>query len=141
MNAALAPLRQSNTYVGGVHITKYSIVKPGKEGVEYDDFLIALPERDHLASFTKEVPLFVRYLKVVTDQEGRADAFKAFFERSKSGLVVESDVFITTEELLALMWKNGYSDQERNAIQFTFPADYKFHYPELSAMFNIAEED
>jgi len=39
------------------------------------------------------------------------------------------------------MWKNGYSDQERNAIQFTFPADYKFHYPELSALFNIAEED
>jgi len=30
---------------------------------------------------------------------------------------------------------------ERNAIQFTFPSDYKFHYPELSALFNIAEED
>jgi len=56
-------------------------------------------------------------------------------------LVVESDVFITNEELLALMWKNGYSDQERNAIQFTFPSDYKFHYPELSAMFDIPEED
>merc|ERR1712110_644923 len=82
-----------------------------------------------------------RYLKVVTDQEGRSDAFKAFFERSKSGLVVESDVFITTEELLALMWKNGYSDQERNAIQFTFPADYKFHYPELAVLFDIPEED
>jgi len=40
-----------------------------------------------------------------------------------------------------LMWKNGYSDQERNAVQFTFPADYKFHYPELSAMFDIAEDD
>merc|ERR1712110_1310544 len=82
-----------------------------------------------------------RYLKVVTDQEGRSDAFNAFVERAKTGLVVESDVFITTEELLALMWKNGYSDMERNAIQFTFPTDYKFHYPELSVLFNIEEED
>jgi hypothetical protein len=126
---------------GGAHITKYHVVKPGKDGVEYDDFLIALPEREHLASFSKEVPLFIRYLKVVTDQESRPDAFQAFFERSKSGLVVESDVFITTEEMLALMWKNGYSDSERNAIQFTFPADYKFHYPELSVLFDIPEED
>jgi len=126
---------------GGAHITKYHIVRPGKDGVEYDDFLIALPEREQLASFTKEVPLFIRYLKVVTDQEGRQPAFLAFLERAKSGLVVESDVFITTEELLALMWKNGYSEQERNAVQFTFPADYKFHYPELSVLFDIAEED
>ncbi|CAE8679560.1 unnamed protein product [Polarella glacialis] len=126
---------------GGAHITKYHIVRPGKDGVTYDDFLLALPERDHLASFTKEVPLFIRYLKVVTDQEQRPEAFSAFLERAKSGLVVESDVFISTEELLALMWKNGYSDSERNAVQFTFPADYKFHYPELSVMFDIVEED
>jgi len=26
-------------------------------------------------------------------------------------------------------------------VQFTFPSDYKFHYPELSALFNISEED
>jgi len=126
---------------GGAHITKYHIVKPGKDGVEWDDFLIAMPEREHLASFTKEVPLFLRYLKVVTDKEERGEAFKAFVERAKSGLVVESDVYISTEELLALMWKNGFSDQERNAVQFTFPTDYKFHYPELSVLFDIAEED
>lgn len=126
---------------GGAHVTKYHIVKPFKDGVQYDDYLIALPERDHLMPFTKEVPLFIRYLKVVTDQEGRQEAFQAFVERAKSGLVVESDVFISTEELLALMWKNGYSEQERNAIQFTFPADYKFHYPELSVLFDLPEED
>jgi len=126
---------------GGAHITKYHIVKPYKDGVDYDDFLVALPERDHLSSFTKEVPLFMRYLKVVTDQEGRPEAFKSFLERAKTGLVVESDVYVTAEELLAVMWKNGYSDAERNAIQFTFPSDYKFHYPELSAMFDIPEED
>jgi hypothetical protein len=126
---------------GGVHVTKYNIVRNGKDGVEYDDFLIALPEREQLAHFSKETPLFLRYLKVVTDQEGRGDDFKAFYDRAKSGLTVESDVFITTEELLALMWKNGYSEQEKNAIQFTFPHDYKFHYPELSVLFNLSEED
>lgn len=85
--------------------------------VDYDDFLIALPEKEHLATMSKEVPLFLRYLKVVTDQEGRAEAFRGFLERAKTGLVVESDVYITAEELLAVMWKNGYSDSERNAIQ------------------------
>merc|ERR1719253_480171 len=126
---------------GGAYITKYRIVKPAKDGVHYDDFLLTLPERDQLASMSKEVPLFIRYLKAVTDKEGRGADFSSFLERAKNGLTVESDVYITSEELLAIMWKNGYSDQERNAIQFTFPSDYKFHYPELSALFNIAEED
>jgi hypothetical protein len=126
---------------GGAHITKYRIVKPAKDGVTYDDFLLALPEKDQLASMSKEVPLFIRYLKAVTSAESRPEDFAAFYERAKNGLTVESDVYISTEELLAIMWKNGYSDQERNAIQFTFPADYKFHYPELSALFDIPEED
>jgi len=147
--AAAAPLARSFWNVslpvlggpGGAVVTKYQIVRPGKDGVDYDDFLLALPEREHLASMTKEVPLFIRYLKVVTDKEERPEAFAAFLERAKSGLTVESDVFISTEELLAIMWKNGYSEQERNAVQFTFPADYKFHYPELSVMFDITEED
>merc|ERR1719464_2516043 len=105
---------------GGAHTTKYHIVKPGQDGVEWDDFLLALPEREHLASFSKEVPLFLRYLKVVTEKEGRGEAFLAFLERAKAGLVVESSVFITTEELLAIMWKNGFSESERNALQSTF---------------------
>jgi len=126
---------------GGAAITKYRITKPAKDDVQYDDFLLKLPDRDHLASMSKEVPLFIRYLKAVTEKENRADDFKGFFDRAKNGLTVESDVYVTSEELLAIMWKNGYSDQERNAIQFTFPSDYKFHYPELSALFNIAEED
>lgn len=126
---------------GGAHVTKYRITKPAKDDVQYDDFLLKLPDRDQLASMSKEVPLFIRYLKAVTEKEGRADDFKDFFDRAKNGLTVESDVYITSEELLAIMWKNGYSDQERNAIQFTFPSDYKFHYPELSVLFNIPEED
>merc|ERR1719326_2443679 len=63
---------------GGPHITKYHIAMPGKDGVEYDDFLIALPERDQLASFSKEVPLFVRYLKRVAEKEGRENDLKDF---------------------------------------------------------------
>ena len=42
---------------------------------------------------TKEVPLFVRYLKLVTDKEGRQDAFKAFFAKCKDGLSVRFFVF------------------------------------------------
>jgi len=126
---------------GGAYITKYRITKPGKDGVHYDDFLLTLPDRDHLAHMSKEVPLFIRYLKAVTTAESRGEDFTAFFDRAKNGLTVESDAYISTEELLAIMWKNGYSEQERNAVQFTFPTDYKFHYPELSALFNIAEED
>ena len=44
---------------GEPHITQFERLSQ----VDYDDFLISLPERDHLASFTKEVPLFLRYLK------------------------------------------------------------------------------
>merc|ERR1719460_2955966 len=64
---------------GGAYITKYRIAKPAKDGVHYDDFLITLPERDQLASMSKEVPLFIRYLKAVTEKEGRADDFKGFW--------------------------------------------------------------
>jgi len=122
-------------------VTKYRIVMPGREGSVFDDFLLALPEKDELAKFSKEMPLFIRYLKAVTDQEKRPEDFKAFLERAKNGLEVESDIYISTEELLAVMWKNGYTDQERIAVQATFPSDYKFHYPELAAMFDLTEED
>ena len=126
---------------GAVAVTKYRITRPYRDDTTWDDFLIALPEKDQLAKFSKDVPLFIRYLKLVTDVDGRNEQFKEFFRRCKDGLTVESDVFITTDELLSVMWKNGYSEQERNAIQFTFPSDYKFHYPELSVLFDVAEED
>ncbi|CAD7971391.1 unnamed protein product [Amoebophrya sp. A120] len=126
---------------GGVYVTKYQITKKGKAGVDYDDFLLTLPQRDQLASETKQVELFLKYLKVVTDHEARSDDFKDFLKRSKDGLMVESDVFITTEELLSAMWANGFAEKERTAVQYTFPAEYKFHYPELAVLFNISEED
>jgi hypothetical protein len=126
---------------GAVAVTKYRIVRPYRDDTTWDDFLLALPEKDQLAKFSKDVPLFIRYLKLVTDMDGRHEQFKQFFLRCKDGLNVESDVFITTDELLSVMWKNGYSEQERNAVQFTFPSDYKFHYPELAVLFDIAEED
>jgi restriction endonuclease Mrr len=126
---------------GGIFSTKYTITKPYNEATTWDDFLIALPERDQLAKFSKEVPLFIRYLKLVTDKEARPDQFKAFVAKCKDGLSVENDVFLSVDELLSVMWKNGYTEQERNAIQFTFPSDYKFHVPELSALFELADED
>ena len=126
---------------GAVAVTKYRIVRPYRDDTTWDDFLLALPEKDQLAKFSKDVPLFIRYLKLVTDMDGRHEKFKEFFLRCKDGLTVENDVYITTDELLSVMWKNGYSEQERNAVQFTFPSDYKFHYPELAVLFDVAEED
>jgi hypothetical protein len=125
----------------GLFATKYRITRPYNEQTTWDDFLIALPEQDQLWRFTKDVPLFVRYLKLVTDKESRQADFRAWVTKHKDGLVVESDVFLTVDELLAIMWKNGYSDQERNAIQFTFPGDYRFHYPEISVLFDLPESD
>ena len=126
---------------GAVAVTKYRITRPYRDDTTWDDYLLALPEKDQLAKFSKDVPLFIRYLKMVTDLDGRHEQFKDFFLRCKDGLTVETDVFVTTDELISIMWKNGYSEQERNAVQFTFPADYKFHYPELAVMFELAEED
>jgi hypothetical protein len=102
---------------GGAHITKYRITKPAKDGVTYDDFLLSLPERDHLAAMSKEVPLFIRYLKAVTEKEGRKDDFSAFFERAKNGLSVESDVYINTDELLPSCGR--MATQSRSAMLFS----------------------
>ena len=126
---------------GAVAVTKYRITRPYRDDTTWDDYLLALPERDQLAKFSKDVPLFVRYLKLVTDVDGRHEQFRQFFMRCKDGLTVETDVYITTDELISIMWKNGYSEQERNAVQFTFPSDYKFHYPELAVLFDLVEED
>ena len=98
-----------------MYVTKYRITKPGKDGVDWDDFLLALPEKDQLASTNKDIPLFVKYLNLVCGAEGRGEDFKQFAKRAKDGLQVESDVYITTDELLAVMWKNGYADKVGNA--------------------------
>nr|AET50857.1 hypothetical protein [Eimeria tenella] len=39
------------------------------------------------------------------------------------------------------IWENGYSENEMNAFEFAFPADYKFHYPELAVLFDLPEEE
>lgn len=49
--------------------------------------------------------------------------------RCENGLIVEKDAFITKEELMKCIWENGFSQNEMNAFEFAFPADYKFHYP------------
>jgi len=125
----------------GMYVTKYKIVKPGRDGSIYDDYLIALPDREQMAKLNKEMPVFIRYLQTITEAEGRQEEFKEFVTRCKNGLQVETDMYVTTDELLAIMWKNGYSDEERATLQATFPVEQKFHYPELSALFDIPEED
>lgn len=131
-----------NTSPTGVFVTKYQITLPDRPNTDWDDFLIAHPDRDALQTTSKEIPLFLKYLRVVTDKENRKDDFSAFMKTVGTvGLEVENDVYLTTEELLAVMWKNGYSQVERNGLQFTFPSDYRFHVPELAVLFDLKEED
>ncbi|CDI76174.1 hypothetical protein, conserved [Eimeria praecox] len=112
-----------------VQYTKYRITKPWTTDTQFDDLLLSEPARDSLAKFTKEAPPFLRFLKLITDVENRPRAFIEFAKRCENGLVVEKDVFITKDELMKCIWENGYSQNEMNAFEFAFPADYKFHYP------------
>lgn len=121
--------------------TKYRITKPYSAGSDYEDLYLAEPSRDDFAKYTKSDPTFLRFLKLVTDQEQRPDAFKQFVRRCEAGLVVEKDVYITKKELLENLWENGYSDMEIHAYEMAFPDDYKFHYPELAVLFDLSEED
>lgn len=124
-----------------VQYTKYRITKPWTTDTQFDDLLLSEPARDSLAKFTKEAPPFLRFLKLITDVENRPRAFIEFAKRCENGLVVEKDVFITKDELMKCIWENGYSQNEMNAFEFAFPADYKFHYPELAVLFDLPEED
>ncbi|XP_026193572.1 uncharacterized protein LOC34619363 [Cyclospora cayetanensis] len=124
-----------------VQYTKYRIAKPWTSDTQFDDLLLAEPSREELAKFTKEAPLFLRFLKLITDIENRPRAFIEFAKRCENGLVVEKDAFITKDELMKCIWENGFSQNEMNAFEFAFPADYKFHYPELAVLFDLPEEE
>ncbi|PFH38649.1 hypothetical protein BESB_009910 [Besnoitia besnoiti] len=131
----------SNWSFSKVQYTKYRITKPWTTDTMFDDIILSQPSKDDFAKFTKEAPLFLRFLKLVTDVEGRQDAFIQFARRCENGLTVEKDVYVTKKELLECLWKNGYSDTEINAFEIAFPGDYKFHYPELAVLFELSEED
>jgi hypothetical protein len=55
-----APMPKELESGAGVYVTKYKIVKPLKDNVDWDDFLIAMPERDQLATTSKDIPMFIR---------------------------------------------------------------------------------
>ncbi|KAL8271928.1 hypothetical protein Esti_004052 [Eimeria stiedai] len=124
-----------------VQYTKYRIAKPWTLDTQFDDIILSEPSKEAFARFTKEAPLFLRFLKLITDVEKRPRAFIDFAKRCENGLVVEKDVYITKEELMKCIWENGFSQNEMNAFEFAFPADYKFHYPELAVLFDLPEED
>ncbi|ORM41136.1 uncharacterized protein BXIN_0408 [Babesia sp. Xinjiang] len=121
--------------------TKYRITKPWTADSTYDDIFLAQPSREDLYSFSKELPLFLKFLKLLTKAQNRREAFVEFAKRCENGLVVEKDVYITKNELIDCMWRNGYSEDELDAVKLGFPDDYRFHYPELAVMFEISEED
>lgn len=121
--------------------TKYRISLPNIENVKYDDIYLSCPSRDDFYVFTKKVPIFLRYLKLITSLENRTNDFIDFTKKCENGLNVEKDVYLTKEELLDIMFINGYSTKEMNALDLSFCSTYQFHYPEISVLFNLDEED
>ncbi|UKJ88340.2 hypothetical protein MACJ_000784 [Theileria orientalis] len=121
--------------------TKYRITKPWTSDSVYDDIFLSEPSKDDFYPFTKEMPVFLKFLNLLTTAQNRKEVFVNFVRRCENGLVVEKDVYITKDELLDCMWANGYSESELNAFRFAFPNDYKFHYPELAVLFELEEED
>ncbi|SOV15699.1 vacuolar membrane protein-related, putative [Plasmodium gaboni] len=121
--------------------TKYRICMPSIEGVKYDDIYLSCPNRDDLYIYTKKVPIFLRYLKLITSLENRNNDFIMFKKKCENGLNVEKDIYLTKQELLDTMFINGYSEKEMNALDLSFCDNYYFHYPEISILFNLDEED
>ncbi|EUD65391.1 hypothetical protein C922_04131 [Plasmodium inui San Antonio 1] len=121
--------------------TKYRISLPYISNVKYDDLYLSRPSRDDLYTFTKKMPIFLRYLKLITSMENRNEDFVQFAKRCESGLTTEKDIYLTKEELLDVMFLNGYSKKEINALDLAFTNKYKFHYPEIAALFNLEEEE
>ncbi|GAW81020.1 hypothetical protein, conserved [Plasmodium gonderi] len=121
--------------------TKYRISLPSISNVRYDDLYLSSPNRDELYAFTKKVPIFLRYLKLITSLENRNSDFIEFAKRCENGLTIEKDIYLTKEELLELMFINGYSKKEMNAFDLAFTNNYEFHYPEISVLFQLDEED
>ncbi|SBS85580.1 vacuolar membrane protein-related, putative [Plasmodium malariae] len=121
--------------------TKYRISLPYMNNVKYDDMYLSSPSKDDLYIFTKSIPIFLRYLKLITSIENRNNDFIEFAKRCENGLRVEKDVYLTKEELLELMFINGYAQKEMNALDLAFSSNYEFHYAEISVLFNLEEED
>eukprot|EP00371_Babesia_bovis_P002783 XP_001611430.1 hypothetical protein [Babesia bovis T2Bo] len=121
--------------------TKYRISKPWTADSTYDDIFLAEPSRDDLYPFSKDMPLFLKFLKLLTKAQNRKESFVEFAKRCENGLVVEKDVYVTKAELVDCMWRNGYSEEEIDAVKLGFPDDYRFHYPELAVMFELTESD
>ncbi|KAK2196916.1 hypothetical protein BdWA1_002165 [Babesia duncani] len=121
--------------------TKYRISKPWTSDSTFDDIYLAEPSREDFYCFTKDLPIFLRYLDLLTRAQDRKQAFLDFTKRCENGLVVERDVYITKKELLDCMWSNGYSEEEIKSLKLAFPDDYQFHYPELAVLFDLQEED
>ncbi|VWU51721.1 vacuolar membrane protein-related, putative, partial [Hepatocystis sp. ex Piliocolobus tephrosceles] len=121
--------------------TKYRISLPMLDNVKYEDLYLSSPNRNDLYVINKKIPIFLRYLKLITSLENRNHMFIEFVKRCENGLKVEKDVYLTKAELLELMFINGYFKKEMNALDLAFNNNYKFHYPEISVLFELNEED
>ncbi|CAD2104178.1 conserved Plasmodium protein, unknown function [Plasmodium vinckei] len=121
--------------------TKYRISLPHIDNVKYDDLYLSSPNKEDLYVFTKKIPIFLRYLKLITSLENRNNDFIEFARRCENGLTIEKDIYLTKEELIHLMFVNGYTQKETNALDLAFNNNYQFHYPEIAVLFDLNEED
>ncbi|KEG02180.1 conserved Plasmodium protein, unknown function [Plasmodium vinckei vinckei] len=121
--------------------TKYRISLPHIDNVKYDDLYLSSPNKEDLYVFTKKIPIFLRYLKLITSLENRNNDFVEFARRCENGLTIEKDIYLTKEELIHLMFINGYTQKETNALDLAFNNNYQFHYPEIAILFDLNEED
>ncbi|CAD2091703.1 conserved Plasmodium protein, unknown function [Plasmodium vinckei lentum] len=121
--------------------TKYRISLPHIDNVKYDDLYLSSPNKEDLYVFTKKIPIFLRYLKLITSLENRNNDFVEFARRCENGLTIEKDIYLTKEELIHLMFVNGYTQKETNALDLAFNNNYQFHYPEIAVLFDLNEED
>lgn len=121
--------------------TKYRIALPYLENVKYDDLYLSSPNKEDFFVFTKKIPMFLRFLKLITFIENRNNDFIEFAKRCENGLSVERDIYLKKEELLELMFINGYTKKEMNAFDLAFTSNYEFHYPEIAVLFQLDEEE
>ncbi|CEM11328.1 unnamed protein product [Vitrella brassicaformis CCMP3155] len=122
--------------------TKFFLRKPKIEGATYDDIQLKEPSKDDLAKFSKESGKFLRFLKIWCEEDGRGQQWVEYVKQydTTGHLTVERDVYLTRDEVSSAMIESGYDYKEVYALETFFSPDDKFHYPEISILFNIDEQ-
>ncbi|EEA08191.1 uncharacterized protein CMU_011400 [Cryptosporidium muris RN66] len=126
-------------------VTEDMNIQTTPEYIKYEDLHL---EADNMTSSdlvkcTKNIKTTLTLLQRIAKLENRQEDLESFTRNrciDGESICVERDVYITKSELLELLWKNGYSEEEIQVFKTNYSDDYKFHYPELAILFNDHEE-